>query len=397
MKKYSETNLKEKCEKIVAYIPVRGGSKGIPNKNIKLFCGMPLVYWVVKAAVECEIIGKVFVATENEQIEQVVKSFVLPKVSVISRSEESATDTASTEYGMLEFAEQYDFDKIVLIQATSPLLESEDLTQAIQKYYESKVDSLVSVVRQKRFLWKQEDNLAIPVNYNPSNRPLRQQWDGFLVENGAFYMTTKDRLLKSKCRISGEITAYEMHEETYFEIDDLADWIIAEQLKLKRGKLQSLSHIKLLISDVDGVLTDAGMYYSSDGQELKKFNTRDGKGIELIRAAGIHVMLLTSENIELVKRRGEKLKADYIFMGITDKKMFLEHFFKNHPEYSFNSTAYIGDDINDLECIQLSSFSAAPSDSHEEVRKYAKYICKTEGGKGCVREVCDLLIKERAR
>src|SRR5690606_14889706 len=119
---------------------------------------------------------------------------------------------------------------------------------------------------------------------------------------GAFYITGRNQLLSSKCRISGKIALYEMSEDTYFELDEPSDWVIAE--KLKDMKLKShadrdtrWSSLNLFISDVDGVLTDAGMYYSTDGQELKKFNTRDGKGIELLRRAGIKVMFLTAENI----------------------------------------------------------------------------------------------------
>jgi len=392
LKRFNEKNSSEKYNDIVAFIPVRGGSKGIPKKNIKPFCGMPLVYWTVKAAVDCEQIDKVYVATDDDQIKETVESFSFSKVCVIGRSRESASDNASTETAMLEFAEQYQFGRLILIQATSPLLEAEDLTNGIRHYLESKADSLVSVVRQKRFIWKREGDWAYPYNYDPFRRPRRQEWDGFLVENGAFYITTRNRLLESKCRISGNITVYEMDEDTYFEIDEPSDWQIAEQLKTRR-KSCSVKGINLLISDVDGVLTDAGMYYSSDGQELKKFNTRDGKGIELLKASGVKVMLLTSENIELVKRRGEKLKVDYIFMGVKDKKAFLQDFFNQNKQFSFETTAYIGDDVNDLECIQLAKFSATPSDGHELVKRYAQYICRAEGGKGCVREVCDYLLQ----
>jgi len=397
LKKYSESNLNGSNDETVAFIPIRAGSKGIPQKNIKSFCGRPLVYWVAKAASACEAIDKVYVATDDAHYREVVESFHLPKVVVISRSEESCRDEASTEIAMLEFANQYTFKDIILIQATSPLLEARDIFEGILKYKENQSDSLVSVVRQKRFIW--EDNEqgggAVSRNYDPFNRPRRQDWSGYFVENGAFYITSRARLLESGSRISGTISLYEMDEATYFEIDDQHDWLIAEQLKVERSGIdysRNLKGINLLITDVDGVLTDAGMYYSSDGQELKKFNTRDGKGIELIKQGGIKVMLLTSENIELVKRRGEKIKADYIYMGIKDKKGFLDQFFQEHSEFSFNQTAYIGDDVNDLECIQAVKFSATPKDGHREVVKYAQYVCHTEGGRGCVREVCDLLL-----
>ena len=139
----------------VAFIPVRGGSKSIPLKNIKELNGKPLVYWTIKAANDCENIDIIYVSTDSEEIKNVVESFKFDKVKVIGRSLESATDTASTEFAMLEFANNYEFDNIVLIQATSPLLRTEDLDGGF-KLYESS-DSVLSVVRQKRFIWENDE------------------------------------------------------------------------------------------------------------------------------------------------------------------------------------------------------------------------------------------------
>lgn len=387
---------------IVAFIPVRGGSKSIPLKNIKLFCGKPLVYWVIKAASNCELIDMVYVATENESIRNTVQSFELPRVTVIDRSMKTATDFASTESAMLDFAEKYDFEHIILIQATSPLLETDDLANGIKKYIYQKVDSLLSVVRQKRFIWECTDTQAIPVNYDPSNRPLRQAWGGFFVENGAFYITRKDSLLKSKCRISGNISYYEMDESTYFELDEESDWIICEQLKHKKTHNTYLeqidfNRINLLICDVDGVLTDGGMYYTNNFGESKKFNARDGKGIELIRNENIKVMFLTSENIDLVKDRANKLDIDFLYMGIKNKWDFLQKFYQDNSEFNFKQTAYIGDDVNDIKCLEAVYFSASPNDAVSEVKRIVNYVSSINGGAGCVREVCDLILSKRKR
>lgn len=383
-----------------AYIPVRGGSKSIPLKNIKDFCGKPLVYWTIKAANDAAEIDAVYVATDSDLIRKTVEEFGFHKVRVINRGNDTVTDRASTESALLEFADNYDFQHVILIQATSPLLESSDLVGGIDCYLKEEADSLLSVVRQKRFIWERNNGFAQPVNYEPANRPRRQEWEGFLVENGAFYITSKKRLQQSKCRISGNIAVYEMPEDTYFEIDELSDWLIAENLKENRLRMSGYSQvdfkqINLLVTDVDGVLTDAGMYYSTSGEEFKKFNTRDGKGIELLRAVGIKVMFLTSENVELVRKRADKLKIDFLHMGIGNKKAFLDEFFANHNEFDFSRTAYIGDDINDLECIQASLFSATPADGAKKVKKAAKYNCTLSGGQGCVREVCDLILSRR--
>ena len=148
------------------------------------------------------------------------------------RDAATATDTASTESAMLAFAEaQDDFEHIVLVQATSPLLTADDLAGGIEKYETGGYDSLLSVVRQKRFLWQEQDGTAAPVNYDPQHRLRRQEMEGFLVENGAFYITTRARLLETRCRISGRIGTCEMPEPTYFEIDEPSDWGIMEGLK----------------------------------------------------------------------------------------------------------------------------------------------------------------------
>ena len=387
-------------KKIVAFIPVRGGSKSIPLKNIRNFCGKPLVYWSVKAAAECQLIDEVYVSTDSDVIKREVENFGMDKVFVIPRSAESACDEAKTETAMLEFALSCDFSDIILIQATSPLLESEDLSGGVGRYIESGATSLLSVVRQKRFIWRVSDDKAEPVNYNPGNRPRRQEWDGFFVENGAFYITSKEALLLSRCRISGKTSLYEMPEDTYFEIDELSDWIIAENLKRERMQndkkdVIDLSKINLLICDVDGVLTDAGMYYSTDGVELKKFNARDGKGIELLRNSGIKVMLMTSEDNDIIRNRARKLNIDFLFTGIKDKKAQIINFFSQHPEFSFAGTAYIGDDVNDLDAMNEVYFSAAPSDADENVKLKSSYRCIRRGGDGCVREVCDIILNKR--
>ncbi len=218
-------------EKYIAFIPVRGGSKSIPLKNIRPFCGRPLVYWTAKAASDCAAIGHVYVATDDARIADVVRGLMLPRVEVVARGAETATDTASTESAMREFARAHDFENIVLVQATSPLLTADDLAGGIAAFEAGGYDSLLSVVRQKRFVWREADGGASPVNYDPQLRPRRQEMTGFFVENGAFYLTSRVRLLETASRLSGRIGVYEMPEATYFEIDEPSDWVIMEHLK----------------------------------------------------------------------------------------------------------------------------------------------------------------------
>lgn len=394
--------MEQKQRRIVAFIPLRQGSKTIPLKNIKEIAGRPLAYWALDAACGCDLIDKVYVSTDSERIRNIVEDYRNEKIEVIRRSKETATDSATTESAMLEFAGKIDFSDVVLVQATSPLTEAVHLEEGIKEYFDTNAESLVSVIRQRRFIWeKDEDGSIKPLNYDPRKRPRRQDWSGYLVENGAFYITSRKGLLRSSSRISGRTVCYEMPEETYVELDEPSDWQIAETILVNRksGRLSStlisrLKTIKLLVMDVDGVLTDAGMYYSEGGEELKKFNTRDGKGIELIRNMGIKTAFITSEKTLLVERRARKLKIDFVFQGVSDKAEVLRKLMEDNNMAAEN-VAYVGDDMNDMDAMKAAGFSITPADGAKANRVIATYVCKIKGGQGCVREVCDLLIEVR--
>ena len=378
----------------VALIPVRGGSKSIPFKNIREIAGKPLVFWTAKAANDCELIDKVYVATDSDKIKEVVEGLKLDKVEVIGRSSDNASDTASTELVMLEFAGRYEFDNIVLIQATSPLLTSDDLRGGFKVYASKDTDSVLSAVRQKRFQWRiDEDKLALPVNYDIYDRPRRQEFDGFLVENGAFYITRKELLLKSKNIISGNIRVYEMDESTYLEIDEPGDWeVIEKQLKNRKKKVEMpIPEIKMFLTDCDGCLTDGGMYYSENGDELKRFNTLDGMGLRLLREKGILTGIITGENRELNRRRMKKMNLDIYEEGVTDKLAVVRCLCEKYS-ISLQNVAYVGDDINDLAVIRAVGFGCSVPNGIQNVKEAAKYVTHRAGGQGAVREVADMVL-----
>ena len=159
--------------------------------------------------------------------------------------------------------------------------------------------------------------------------------------------------------------------------------------------IAAIPEITLFVTDVDGTLTDGGMYYDDQGHEWKKFHTRDGKGISQLREIGIAVMFLTSEDTLIVQRRADKLQVDFCFMGVKDKKKALDAFFADHPWFSYGNTAYIGDDVNDLEALRAVGFAAVPADAMEKNKEAADYICKLRGGEGCVREVCEMILQTK--
>jgi YrbI family 3-deoxy-D-manno-octulosonate 8-phosphate phosphatase len=157
---------------------------------------------------------------------------------------------------------------------------------------------------------------------------------------------------------------------------------------------EKLRLIELLVFDVDGTLTDGGTYYSDMGVALKRFNIRDGMGIVLLHKAGIKTAIITSEQTELVKKRAETLKIDKIIQGSRNKYASLS-LLSNELDISLEQIAYIGDDVNDLHCLQKVGFSMAPSDAHDLIRNEVDYVSKYKGGNGAVRELCDLVLESK--
>lgn len=387
--------------KVVAFIPVRGGSKSIPLKNIKNINGRPLVYWTIDAAIQCDYIDEVFVSTDSIEIENVIASYDRNhkgKLQCISRNPENATDTATTESALLEFAKKVKAKDVILLQATSPLTSYTDLNQAFYKFYSGKFDSLLSLVRQKRFLWKDDFAGTVePINYDIVTRPRRQDFKGYLVENGAFYITTYGALLKTGLRISGKIGYYEMPEETYVEIDEPEDWDIVENLLRRRHNPNDfkikLKSIKLFATDCDGVLTDAGMYYSVEGDALKKFNTKDGMGLSRLKENNIILAILTGEDSEIVNKRAEKIGIDEVYLGCKDKVAAMNELLVKY-NLTYENVAYIGDDLNDLDLLKKVGCSFSVADAIQIVKDNVDYVTLLKGGEGAVREVADLLLSD---
>ena len=382
---------------VTAFIPVRGGSKSIPLKNIKPFCGKPLVCWNIEALEDTSEIDEIIVATDSDEIENTVNSFNYKKARIYRRLAENACDTASTESVMLEYinaAQLSDDNVFMLVQATSPLTTSTDFQGGLKLYFDGKFDSILTCVRNYRFFWNEDGTSK---NYDYKNRPRRQNFNGMLMENGAFYINTVKNIKTFGNRLSGKIGIYEMPEYTAAEIDEPDDWIVLENL-MRRHILTknnpSKPEIKLFLSDVDGTLTDGGMYYSENGDELKKFNTRDGMGFQMLRERGIKTGIITSENMALNKRRFEKLKVDFLVQGKRNGGK-LEAALEICAQLNIGlaNVAFIGDDVNDVELLSKVGFAACPNDACEEVKIVPEIELMTRnGGQGCVREVVEIIL-----
>jgi 3-deoxy-D-manno-octulosonate 8-phosphate phosphatase (KDO 8-P phosphatase) len=160
--------------------------------------------------------------------------------------------------------------------------------------------------------------------------------------------------------------------------------------------LSVLREIKLFATDVDGVLTDGGMYYAESGDEWKKFNTRDGMGIKLLQRAGIITAIVTQERTKLVARRAEKLAIPELHQGVMDKLALVREMATRHG-LTLSQVAYIGDDINDLETLKAVGFSATPADGMPQIAAAVNYICKKKGGEGAVRELTEMILDAQGR
>ena len=395
--------MEQKSLKYVALIPARGGSKSIPGKNIKLLAGRPLLYWACKAAEDASAVNAVYVSTDDPKIAEVARSFALRKLRVVERAPETATDTASTESCMLDFAKRVKFKNILLLQPTSPLVTSEDLDRAVEIFESTKCDSVISVVRQKRFVWSEgAKGLIKPANHNPRKRPLRQDHDGFLVENGAIYLTSLKVLLEHACRVGECVGFVEMPPDSYYEIDEPDDWRVVEMLLENKlatrsdGLYAKLNKIRFVASDVDGVLTDGGMYYGEDGTESKKFQTRDGKGFEMLRRAGFLTGIITGETINVVTRRGEKLKVDEVHQGALDKVKVVSEILKRRG-LAWDEVAFVGDDVGDVELLKRVGIAAAPCDAMPCAMRCCNLALKHRGGAGAFRELVERILASKKK
>lgn len=376
----------------IGLVLARGGSVSIPKKNIVPVNGRPLIYYILDSLCGSGCLTQVYVSTDSDEITDTVKRYNSEIVEVFERMPVNAQADSSSEDAIIEFLNGANISReetLVFAQATSPLTQPSDISQALEKLKKSDGDSLLTVVRQKRFIWSEEGE---PMNYSPKARPRRQDFDGFLVENGAFYISRVSDILDSGSRISGKIIYWEMPEESYFEIDELSDLnIVAAMLNTAPPTNKPSSRIKLFVSDIDGTLTDGGMYYSEKGEHFKKFNTRDGMGFEILRKHGVTTALITSEISKINDARAKKLKIDFLIDGVSgiEKKNSVVGLCETLG-ISLDEVAYIGDDINCFDILSAVGFAACPKTADNKILGIRGInVIDLAGGDGCVRRFID--------
>lgn len=382
--------------KKIGFIPLRKGSKGIPNKNKRKMVGRPLFTWVLCEAIFSDLDEVVVYTDDASIIEFIEKEYHwTDKVSAQLRSEVSASDSASTEFAILEFCESinFNFDVFCLLQATSPFTKREDINRCLDKL-NADYDSALTVVNTHRFLWNKD---GTPINYDPKKRPRRQDFEGLLVENGAVYTVTRDALKKHKSRIGDKVAVIKMHEDSLLEIDSESDWLAVEQLLINCQKTAKESKkITHVVLDVDGVFTDGTITYTKDGEHTKSFDMRDGMGLEILKQFDVEIIVMTSENSELVAKRMQKLKIENVYLNVKDKYTLLNQIVLEKG-ISISNMAYVGDDVNDLTNICSVGWSLAPNNATDVVKQHADIVLSKNSGAGAIREACEFIMNYNKR
>lgn len=367
----------------IGIIPARGGSKGLPKKNILEISGFPLIYWSIEAAKKSMLLDDFYVSTDDMEIAEICKKY---GAKVLQRPSNLAKDDTTTLEVLNDIVHKIDCDSVTVLQPTSPLRNHNTIDDCLNEFLNGDYDSLATGYYCKIIEYATHQNLR------------RQDINGFFYDDGNIYIINSI-LLKENSWFGKKICRKVIEKELNFEIDDITDFKIVKSLlndRLSNKKQPSsfhydLSKIKLFAMDVDGILTDAGMYYSENGDELKKFNTHDGKGIEILRNIGIKTAIITSENTKIVQRRAEKLKVDYVYQGIKQKDLIIREIAKD-VGIKLSEIAYIGDDINDISVLKIVGFPITVQSGKEENKKISKLIVPLKGGEGCVRYFCDLIL-----
>lgn len=379
-------------------IPARGGSKGIPRKNLQEVGGKSLIGRCVSSLSLALGTGAIFVSTDDTEI---ASEALRHGGGVIDRHKDIAGDTASSEAAILHAIHVLEGkgqkpEVLVFAQCTSPFIDPDEVKYAVEQVTSGKYDVMFSAVQSHAFIWtKTPDGSMEGINHTHLKpRTRRQDMEPQYRETGAFYVMKADGFKKARNRFFGRIGVIESQMPP-FEIDNPDDLILAKALTAQYASIdvQRLSNVKLLVMDFDGVHTDDTVIVLPDGSEAVTCSRRDGMGLELLRKAGYKLLILSKEKNTIVQKRAEKLKIPCL-NSIENKEEALTQWLTQNS-IRWAETAYIGNDINDLSCMRKAGFSLCPSDAHPDAKYEASWTLDCGGGAGALREAAELLISKR--
>ena len=383
-------------------IPARGGSKGIPRKNLARVGGHPLVGRAIRAGQGAELVSKVIVSTDDQEIAGVARAY---GAEVVERPGDLSGDTASSEaaleHAAQEMGRRYSAEPsvLVLFQCTAPFAASADIDGTLRPVCYEQADSSFAAVPFKHFLWSSgEGGEAVGVNHDGGPRARRQDLAPQYLEAGSVYAMRYDAFRAEGHRFCGRTVLHEVPESHCFEIDT--------PMELQQG--QAMAHlldgatiaealperIGAVVFDFDGVFTDNAVWVDEEGQESVRCSRADGMGLAALREAKIPLLVLSKERNPVVAARCEKLGLP-LQQGVNDKRSALGKWLEVRgidPAH----TVYLGNDTNDLPCLEYAGYAVGPADSHPAILGALHARSQRPGGHGCVRELCDYIL-ERVR
>ena len=387
----------------VAIIPARGGSKGVPGKNLRRVGGVPLVARAVDSCRRSALIDATYVSTDDPEIAEASRG---AGAEVIERPPAIAGDLASSESALLHALQQltaagHEPEVLVFVQCTSPFIQPEDLDRGVAMVLDGECDSAFSGVSSYDFLWRDRDPVDPPgsgamvgQNHDAAVRPRRQDRRPDFRETGAFYLMRVAGFREHQHRFFGRTRVVEVPELTAMEIDTPQELIMAESLAgLVDPPSLELTGVRAVVTDFDGVHTADTAYLDQDGRESVRVSRSDGYGIAELRRAGVPFLILSKERNPVVAARAAKLGVECL-QGIDDKATALTAWLAER-DLDRRDVAYLGNDVNDLGPMALVGWPAAVADAHPRVRAAARVVLRRPGGDGAVRELCDLVLAGR--
>ncbi len=398
---------------ILVLIPARGGSKGIPGKNIKKLGGHPLIAYSIAAAKKSTLVTRTIVSTDDLKIAEIAKEYgaEVPFLRPPELAQDSTLDQPVFQQALEYLAEEENYHPEIVVQLrpTSPFRPPDLIDNAIRILLDHpQATSVRGVVPSKQNpykMWRiEEQGQMVPLLESdfpePYNMP-RQALPPTYWQTGHIDVIRSKTILEGS--MSGQvIQACEIDPTFTVDLDNALDWERAEgELASLAGKIilpqksdrPGLADLALLVLDFDGVLTDNRVYVTERGEESVAAHRGDGMGISLAKQMGLEVLILSKERNPVVQARADKMKIE-AYRGVDAKAEKLAELIDQRG-LAAGQVAYVGNDINDLPCFPLVGLSVAVADSHPEVIRAADLILTKKGGRGAVREFIDLVLRSK--
>ncbi|TXS37656.1 acylneuraminate cytidylyltransferase [Streptomyces sp. OR43] len=391
---------------VLAVIPARGGSKGVPAKNLAQVGGVPLVVRAVRACLASSEVTAVVVTTDAPAVAEAARAAgdslgASARLHCVQRPEAIAGDTATSEAAVLHALDTYEaehgkaVDVVLLVQCTSPFVAREDIDGVAAAVAREGADTAVTVAPFHGFLWR--DGSAVEdhnygVNHDKKVRPRRQDRPEDLLETGAAYAMDAAGFRTHRHRFFGHTALVRTDPARVLEIDDPHDLARARALAplLDPAPLPTRDDVDAVVLDFDGTQTDDRVLIDADGRETVAVHRGDGLGIAALRKAGLPLLILSTEQNPVVAARAHKLRVP-VLHGIDRKDLALKQWC-DEQAIAPERVLYVGNDVNDLPCFALAGWPVAVASAHDSVRAAARAVTTTPGGFGAIREIAAWLL-----